>query len=81
MRMRRRCEKEGLAAKCPNVAKLFEGSDQDRLSLLRTWLASGEVLDKCELSLEMTKEVENMYEGEDQLLTIEGMRKAGFQRH
>ena len=45
--------------------------------LLRQWLASGEVLDKCELSLEMTKEVENMYEREDQLLTIEGMRKAG----
>ena len=77
MRLRRRCENSELISNCPQMSALFNGSDADRLKLLRQWLNSGEVMEKCEHAIEITKSVENLFEGEEHLLTVAEMRKHG----
>lgn len=66
-----------MSVTCPEMARLFDGSNADRLTLLMNWLKSGENAQKVETNLKLEKEREDIHEGTDQLLTIEGMRKAG----
>lgn len=76
MRLRRACENDG-ALDLTNVQGLFEGSNKDRLQLLRQYLNSGENLKKVDMHLEFMREVEQESEGVEMLLTIDGMRKEG----
>lgn len=76
MRLRRCCEGQE-AVSLNNVQKMFEGTNADRLSLLRQFLSSGENIKKVEATLEFSREVEAESTGVEQLLTIEGMKKAG----
>ena len=76
MRLRRTCSGED-AVSLTNVQKMFEGTNADRLSLLRQFLSSGENIKKVEATLEFSREVENESTGVEQLLTVAGMRKAG----
>lgn len=76
MRLRRCCEGQE-AVSLNNVQKMFDGTNADRLSLLRQFLSSGENIKKVEATLEFSREVEAESTGVEQLLTIEGMKKAG----
>ena len=58
MRLRRFCSSEGVSVTCPEMARLFEGSNADRLSLLRNWLKSGENAQQVEMNLKLEKERE-----------------------
>lgn len=76
MRLRRHCE--GIEpASFPKMNKLFEGSNGDRLQLLRSWLSCGEVPEQVEMDLEVKKSSTQMGEAKEELLTIIGMQKAG----
>ena len=77
MRMNRLMEARGAAMTFPNMNKLFEGGTAAKLDLLRAWLKKGEVAKDVETHMEVEKEHENLEDEEEQLLTIEGMRKAG----
>ena len=77
MRLRRFCEAKNQKVNCPNMVQQFEASNSDKLSLLRSWMKNMEDPAKVEMELKYEKEVENAQTGEEQLLTIEGMRKAG----
>ena len=64
--------------KCPNMSELWNGTLQQKRDLLQNWLSSGEVAAKCEMHLKITKETEDSYDSEEQLLTMEGMKRAGI---
>ncbi len=76
MRLRRTCSNED-AVSLTNVQKMFEGTNADRLSLLRQFLSTGENIKKVETTLEFSREVEAESTGVEQLLTVAGMRAAG----
>ena len=59
----------------PNMSALFEGNLASRRQLLQQWLAAGEVADHAESNLVMSKTKENELDEEEQLLTVEGMRR------
>ena len=77
MRLRRYCEEHGSAADLPHVMELFEGDNKSRLDLLRQWLQTGENCKNLEVTLQLSKEVEQGYQEMEMLLTIAGMRKEG----
>ena len=76
MRLRRFCEGQN-AANFPQISKLFEGTNAERLNLLRDWPKNGEDASKLEMQLKFEKEVENEEKGTEKLLTVAGMRKHG----
>ena len=65
----------------PNMSALFEGNLASRRQLLQQWLAAGEVADHAESNLVMSKTKENELDEEEQLLTVEGMRRAGVSEY
>ena len=77
MRLKRFCEAKNAEVNFPNMVKLFEASNADKLVLLRNFLKNKENAEKCEMQLKYEKEVENTHKGTEKLLTIEGMRKEG----
>lgn len=81
MRLNRFLENSKNREAFPNMAKLFESSNAEKRSLLQSYLKSGEVAAECETTLEVEKELENSFQGDEELLTIEGMRKAGISEH
>ena len=77
MRLKRFCEAKNAEVNFPNMVKLFEASNADKLVLLRNFLKNKENAEKCETQLKYEKEVANTHKGTEKLLTIEGMRKEG----
>ena len=77
MRLKRFCEAKNTAVHFPNMVRLFEASNADKLTLLRNWLKAGENSNKVEMQLKFEKEMENTHTGTEQLLTIDAMRKKG----
>ena len=65
----------------PNMSALFEGNLASRRQLLQQWLVAGEVADQAESNLVMSKTKENELDEEEQLLTVEGMRRAGVSEY
>ncbi|CAK9005855.1 unnamed protein product, partial [Durusdinium trenchii] len=76
MKMNRRMEAQD-AVNFPNCLKLFEGSNDDRKKLLRQFLLDHRNLEKMEHQFDLARTNEKEQKGVEELLTIEGMRKAG----
>ncbi|CAK9008444.1 Angiopoietin-related protein 1, partial [Durusdinium trenchii] len=76
MKMNRRMEAHD-AVNFPNCLKLFEGSNDDRKKLLRQFLLDHRNLEKMEHQFDLARTNEKEQKGVEELLTIEGMRKAG----
>ena len=76
--MRRHMEDHSDEVKAPNMAAMFQGTLKERRELLHQWLQSGEVPEKCEMMLTMQRSTEEDYDAEEQLLTVEGMKRAGI---
>ena len=80
-RMQRYMENHVTPASHPNMSALFEGNLASRRQLLQQWLVAGEVADQAESNLVMSKTKENELDEEEQLLTVEGMRRAGVSEY
>ena len=77
IRLKRFCEAKNANLHFPNMVRMFEASNADKLTLLRNWLKEGENSNKVEMQLKIEKEMENTHTGTEQLLTIDAMRKKG----
>ncbi|CAK9025741.1 unnamed protein product [Durusdinium trenchii] len=78
MRMRRYMEDHATEVSCPNMLAMFNGTLKERRSLLRQWLSSGENAERCEVQLKVSRSVDDEMDTEEQLLTIDGMKRAGM---
>lgn len=78
MKVRRWCENSSNLTACPNISGLFEGSMGDRRVLLQQWLANDGNTQNLEMNLRLEKEHEETHGETMQLLTVEGMKKAGI---
>ena len=77
MRLKRFCEAKNASVHFPNMVRMFEASNADKLVLLRNWLKEGENSNKVEMQLKFEKEMENTHTGTEQLLTVKAMREKG----
>ena len=66
------------AVEYPNIAKLFLGTNAEQKQVLKAFLLNGGNLDAVEAHV--TAETTHLHEvtGVRELLTVDGMRKAGF---
>ena len=78
MRLRRHMDDHADEVSSPQMVKMFHGNLKDRRNLLHSWLKSGEVASKCEFQLNIQRSSQDDLVTEEQLLTVDGMRKAGI---